>query len=119
MRTGVVLCLLLAAILLGADHQEYRLLTRAGLRALARGALPLLALASLHLLALDPPAWLGHAARRGVLVLALVADVAMALAMLGPVRRGAPPAFPIALGVACLLAAGTVGLLLTVRPPRR
>jgi hypothetical protein len=106
------MCLLLAALLLAVDHQEYRALTRAGLRALVRGALPLLALAFAHLVALDPPAWLGPGAVRAVLVVALVADGALAMAMLGPVRRGAPPLFPMLLAVACLLAIGAAAMLL-------
>lgn len=118
-RAGVLLCLALAAVVLGADHQEYRALTPAGMHALVRGALPLLALASLHLLALDAPAWLDARPRRALLAIALLADVAVALAMLGPVRRGASPAFWIALGVACVLAGGAASLLLDGEPEPR
>ena len=119
LRTGTILCLLLAALVLSVDHQEYRALTHAGLRALARGALPLLALASLHLLALDGPASIRPWSARLLLPVALVADLALAMAMLGPVRRGAPPLFAITLAVACLLAVSAGALMLAERRARR
>lgn len=115
LRIGIVLCLALAAVVLAADHQEYRAPTRAGLRALVRGALPLLALASIHLVALDPPTWLRPRARGVILALGVVLDVALALGMAGRVLHGAPPVFAMLLAVAGILAAGAAALLASER----
>jgi hypothetical protein len=107
LRTASVLCLLLAALLLVVDAREYPGFTSAGLRALARGALPLLAVGVLTLRALG--------GGRGWRVAAVVASLILLGAALRGVRGGAPPFFWLLLGVAILLVAGSVGVLLT--PP--
>jgi hypothetical protein len=107
LRVGSVLCLLLAALLLVVDAREYPGFTSAGLRALARGALPLLAVGVLSLRALG--------GGRGWRIAAVVASLILLGAALRGVRGGAPPFFWLLLGVALLLVAGSVGVLLT--PP--
>jgi hypothetical protein len=107
LRLAAVLCLLLAALLLGADAGEYPGHSRAGVRALVRGPVPLLLVAALNLRALDAAArWRGWrwTAFGGDLVL-----LGTTLRLLG--RGGAPPSAWLLAAVALLLTAGAAGLL--------
>jgi hypothetical protein len=111
LRAAAVLCLLLAALLLGADASEYPGLSRAGLRALVQGAVPLLGIGLLNLRAVGA----GPPARR----LALGADLlllAWAAAHVGP---GYPPFAWMRLAVAMLLVLAAGGLHWNDRAPVR
>lgn len=103
LRVATVLCLLLAAIVLGADHAEYSQLSRAGLHAMARGVLPLLAIGVLSLRAID-----GDRVQR-------LAAVAGALLILWTGARmlagGGPPLAYMLVAVALLLLGGLLPLL--------
>ena len=98
-RIGVVLTLLLAALMLGADAGEYPGMTRAGMRALSRGAVPLVVVAGLNFLAIR--------GRRPVRVLAFAINVVFLAAMLRMSRSGAPPFVWIGTAVAALLVAAS------------
>ena len=107
LRTGIVLCLALAALLLAVDSAEYRQLTPAGIRALLRGALPLLGIAGLHMIALDAPRWLQGERLRAVAAVAFTCDVVLAIGAARMLRRNGTPVFAIALVVAVLLGVGS------------
>ena len=105
LRVAGVLCLLLAALLLGADASEYPGLTRAGVRALARGALPLLVVGVVAVRAVESGrGWRLAAAGGGLLMLGEALRV---------LPGGAPPLFWMLAGAAALLLVGSVGVLVT------
>ena len=106
LRVGVVLCLLLAALVLGADSGEYPAPSRPGIRALLRGALPLFGVGALHLLLLDPPAGLRVEHRRALTLLAFAVDVLVGLVAARLMRRNGGPVFAMILVVAIVLGAG-------------
>lgn len=105
LRVAVVLCLVLAALLLLVDAQEYPGHSRAAFRALGRGALPLLLVAGLNLLALERRrgAWW-----RGAALAVNVALLALALRLL---RSGAPLGFWLLSAVATLLVVSSAAWL--------
>jgi hypothetical protein len=119
-----VLCLLLAAVSLGAGVTEYPGYTRAALRYMAEEVLPLVVVGLVNVAALD--AVLGRT--RWVGLLAIAVDVALLIHALPAallihalpaVRTGAPPfAFMLA-GVAASLVIGTVGMALSRSHARR
>ena len=113
LRAAAVLCLLLAALVLGADHAEYRQLTRAGLRALGRGALPLLAIGALNLRAVEGTR--GHFPWR---VAALVADVVLLGYAARMAARGGPPLAWMLLVVAAFMLGALVALIRRAGPSR-
>ena len=100
-RIGVVLTLVLAALLLGADAPEYPGMTQAGMRALSRGVLPLVIVAGFNFAALD--------ARRAIRVLALIVNVAFLGAMTRIAGAGAPPFVWMGIAVAALLVTASAG----------
>ena len=104
-RTGIALCLVLAALLLAVDAREYPGVSRAGLRALAGGVLPLLIVAVLNLRALG--------ARRRTQWLAMAASVLLLAAALWRLRAGAPLFFWLVSGAAAWLVVGGGALLWT------
>ena len=116
LRVGVVLCLLVAALVLGADSGEYPSLSRAGLRALLRGALPLFGVGALHLLLLDPPDRLRPEYRRALTVLAFAVDVLLGLVAARLMRRNGGPVFAIVFVVAIVLGVGVWSTLRGSRP---
>jgi len=112
-RAGAVLCLLLAAVSLGAGVTEYPGYTRAALRYMAEEVLPLVVVGLVNVAALD--AVLGRA--RWVGLLAIAVDVALLIHALPAVRTG-PFAFMLA-GAAASLVIGTVGVALSRSHARR
>jgi len=103
-RLGVVITLLLALLLLGAEAGEYPGWSRAGLLALGRGVMPLLVVAGLNFAALD--------GRRTVRLLALVANMVFLGIALRMARAGAPPFVWLAIGAAVLLVIASAGRVL-------
>ena len=116
LRVGVVLCLLVAALVLGADSGEYPSLSRPGLRALLRGALPLFGVGALHLLLLDPPDRLRPEYRRALTVLAFAVDVLLGLVAARLMRRNGGPVFAMVFVVAIVLGVGVWSTLRGSRP---
>ena len=113
MRVAIVLCLLLAALVLAADTQEYPGLTRAGMKALAYGALPLFLAGVLNLWAFQ------HDGRRGPMLTAVAVDLLILGKALTMVRVGSPPLGWMMMSVAALLVAAGAGLVFLPRPARR
>ena len=104
-RVGVILCLLIAAVTLGANSGEYPGLTRAAFRHAAREVLPLLAVGVLNLAALDSRLLKSGLARW----LAPAVNVVLLGYTFTGIRSGAPP-IAFALGVAAaLLVVGSIG----------
>lgn len=102
LRVASVLCLLLAALVLAADHQEYRQLTRAGMRALLEGVLPLVVTALVSLRAQrGDGSWPG---------IAFFADFILLVRALQHLSRGSqPPMWPMIAAVATAMLLGAAG----------
>jgi hypothetical protein len=109
-RTGAILCLMLAALSLSVGYTEYLgHASPAAFRYLATEILPLIATAVMSAATLDArpdsARWLGL----------LVTEVSIGLLAyaLPSVRTGAPPFALMLAGVAALLVIGTVGMALS------
>ena len=85
-----MLCLLIAAAVVGAGAGEYPGLTRVGLEFAATEILPLFLVAVINLAALDGPRP-GTAAARWLGWFAVAANVALLVDALPDARHGAPP----------------------------
>jgi hypothetical protein len=110
-RVGVVHCLLVAAIVLGANAGEYPGLTRAAFRHGAREVLPLVGVAVLNLVALDSTLFRAGLRR----FVAPTINLILLACALTRLRFGAPP-LAFALGAsALLLAIGSFGAALALR----
>jgi hypothetical protein len=103
-RIGVIVVLVLAALLLGADSGEYPGWSRAGIVALGRGVVPLLVVAGLNFAAFG--------GGRTVRVLALATNLVFLGVALRMVRIGAPPFVWMATGAAVLLVVASGGRVL-------
>lgn len=107
-RVGALALLVIAAIVLLVQSDEYPGRTAAGLRVALREPLPLALLAWLNLAALDPDA------RTLRIVVPAAANVALLVATLPGARAGAPPISLALPCVAALLAASAVALAVVV-----
>jgi hypothetical protein len=113
-RVGAVLCLLIAAVVVGAGAGEYPGLTRAGLRFATTEILPLVVVAVANLAALDGPR-VGTTAARWLHWIAPAANVALLADALPDARRGAPPVVWATIASAAVLVVASVGWALTRR----
>ena len=109
-----MLCLLIAAVVVGAGAGEYPGLTRAGLAFAATEILPLVAVAIVNLAALDGPRP-GTTAARWLRGLAAAASVALLVDALPDARRGAPPVVWATVVSAALLVVASAGWALSKR----